>query len=348
MRPPVNVVILGGGTAGWMAAAGLSSLLSRNRCTVRLVESDDIGIVGVGEATLPHMKNFNDVVGIDEAEIMRRTQATFKLGIEFVDWGFLGSSYIHPFGMHGPPSSGLEFHHRWLRALKNGSAAPIEDYSYSIMAARQNRFDFPSANRSAISSTYSYAYHFDASLYAAFLRSFAESRGVTRTEGKVKDVLLDAESGDVESLHARVRRGRRGRLLHRLLRLPIDHPRREAGRGVGGLGPMAPLRPRVRGAERAPGRTDTLHPLDRADRQDGNGAFRCSIGPAMVMSSRASSSARTKPRRHSSPTSTPPHWRTRECSSSAPAGASKAGAATASRSASPVDFSSRWNRPASI
>ena len=183
-----------------MAAAGLSTLLSSNRCTVRLVESDDIGIVGVGEATLPHMKNFNDVVGIDEAEIMRRTQATFKLGIEFVDWGFLGSSYVHPFGMHGPPSSGLEFHHRWLRALRNGSAAPIEDYSYSIMAARHNRFDFPSANRSAISSTYSYAYHFDASLYAGFLRSFAESRGVTRTEGKVKDVLLNAESGDVESL----------------------------------------------------------------------------------------------------------------------------------------------------
>ena len=200
MKPAVNVVILGGGTAGWMAAAGLSTLLSRNRCTVRLVESDDIGIVGVGEATLPHMKNFNDVVGIDEAEIMRRTQATFKLGIEFVDWGFLGSSYVHPFGMHGPPSSGLEFHHRWLRALKNGSAALMEDYSYSIMAARQNRFDFPSTNRSAISSTYSYAYHFDASLYAAFLRSFAESRGVTRTEGKVKDVLLNAESGDVESL----------------------------------------------------------------------------------------------------------------------------------------------------
>ena len=200
MKSALNVVILGGGTAGWMAAAGLSSLLSDKRCTVRLVESDDIGIVGVGEATLPHMKNFNDAVGINEAEMMRRTQATFKLGIEFVDWGFLGSSYVHPFGMHGPPSSGLDFHHRWLRALKNGSAAPIEDYSYSIMAARQNRFDFPSANRAAISSTYSYAYHFDAGLYAVFLRSFAEARGVTRTEGKVRDVLLNAETGDVECL----------------------------------------------------------------------------------------------------------------------------------------------------
>lgn len=200
VKPALNVVILGGGTAGWMAAAGLTSLLSRDRCAVRLIESDEIGIVGVGEATLPHMKNFNDAVGIDEAEMMRRTQAAFKLGIEFVDWGFLGSSYVHPFGMHGPPAGGLAFHHRWLRALRNNAAAPIEDYSYAIMAARQNRFDFPSANKSAISSTYSYAYHFDASLYAAFLRSFAEERGVRRTEGKVKDVELDGESGNVVSL----------------------------------------------------------------------------------------------------------------------------------------------------
>ena len=200
MKSALNVVILGGGTAGWMAAAGLSTLLPRSRCTVRLIESDEIGIVGVGEATLPHMKNFNDVVGIDEAEMMRRTQATFKLGIEFRDWGFLGSSYVHPFGMHGPPAGGLAFHHRWLRALQKGAAAPIEEYSYSVMAARQNRFDFPSANKSAISSTYSYAYHFDASLYAAFLRSFAEARGVIRTEGKVKDVELDGQTGNVLSL----------------------------------------------------------------------------------------------------------------------------------------------------
>ena len=200
MKPAVNVVILGGGTAGWMAAVGLASLLPRSRCTVRLIESDDIGIVGVGEATLPHMKNFNDAIGMDEAEMMRRTQASFKLGIEFRDWGFMGSSYVHPFGMHGPPPGGLPFHHRWLRALQNGSAAPIEDYSYAIMAARQNRFDFPSASRTAISSTYSYAYHFDASLYATFLRSFAEQRGVTRTEGKVQDVQLDGETGDVVSL----------------------------------------------------------------------------------------------------------------------------------------------------
>jgi tryptophan halogenase len=200
MRKPVNVVILGGGTAGWMAAAGLISLLPRHRCTVHLVESEEIGIVGVGEATLPHMKNFNDAIGVDEVQMMKATQAVFKLGIHFVDWGFTGSDYHHPFGVHGPPAAGLAFHHRWLRAFQNGAAQPIEDYSYSIAAARRNRFDFPSKNQSAINSTYSYAYHFDASLYAAFLRSFAEPRGVRRTEGKVRDVELDTETGDVLSL----------------------------------------------------------------------------------------------------------------------------------------------------
>ena len=200
MKAAVDVVILGGGTAGWMAAAGLVSLLPRDRCTVRLVESDEIGIVGVGEATLPVMKNFNDIVGINEAEMMRTTQATFKLGIEFVDWGFKGSNYHHPFGAHGPPNPGFPFHHRWLRAYQKGQAHPIEAYSFAIAAARRNRFDFPGSNRQRINSTFGYAYQFDASLYAKFLRSFAEDRGVRRTEGKVQDVRLDGETGDVLSL----------------------------------------------------------------------------------------------------------------------------------------------------
>ncbi|MEO5775107.1 MAG: tryptophan halogenase family protein [Sphingomicrobium sp.] len=200
VNDPVEVVILGGGTAGWMAAAALSALLPRSRCNVRLVESEEIGIVGVGEATLPHMKNFNDAVGIDEAEMIRATKATFKLGIEFRDWGFLGSSYVHPFGIHGASETSLGFHHKWLRAAQTGHESNLEDFSFAIVASRQNRFDFPAATgKPGIASTYSYAYHFDASLYAAFLRKFVEARGVTRIEGMVRAVNK-TPGGDIASL----------------------------------------------------------------------------------------------------------------------------------------------------
>ena len=199
MNRTFEIVILGGGTAGWMAATALVSMLPRQRYSVTLVESDEIGIVGVGEATLPQMKNFNDLLGIDEAEMMRSTQATFKLGIDFVDWGFLGSSYVHPFGIHGPPASGLAFHQRWHRALSEGREWNIEDFSFAVAAARANRFDFPAAGKTTINSTYAYAYHFDASLYAAYLRRIAEDRGVRRVEGKVRDVDQEA-AGDIRAL----------------------------------------------------------------------------------------------------------------------------------------------------
>ena len=200
MNQPLEVVILGGGTAGWMAAAALTSLLPPSRCRVRLVESDEIGIVGVGEATLPQIKNFNDSVGIDEAEMMRATNATFKLGIDFVDWGFKGSRYVHPFGVHGGPESGHSFHHQWLRSVQAGRDWDVQEFSFAIMAARANRFDIPAANKRAINSTFSYAYHFDASLYAKFMRRLCEDRGLERIEGKVRDVEQDAETGDVRAL----------------------------------------------------------------------------------------------------------------------------------------------------
>jgi tryptophan halogenase len=196
---PLEIVILGGGTAGWMTATGLAAMIPPNRCRVRLVESDEIGIVGVGEATLPHIKNFNDSLGIDEAEMMRATNATFKLGIDFVDWGYKGSRYIHPFGVHGSAQSGLGFHQEWLRSVRAGRDWDIQEFSFACMAARDNRFDFPAAGRT-INSTLSYAYHFDASLYAKFLRGHAEPRGVTRIEGKVRDVEQDGETGDIRAL----------------------------------------------------------------------------------------------------------------------------------------------------
>ncbi len=179
-------------------ATALRPLQNPDKYSIRLVESAEVGIVGVGEATLPHVKEFNDFVGINEADFMRRTNATFKLGIQFVDWGKMGNDYLHPFGTFGQAIGGAEFHNIWLksRALGNDPGS-IEAYSYAIMACRSLRFDFPSEDQKSIKSTFSYAYHFDASLYSAYLREFTEPRGVTRTEGKVVDVELDPANGNI-------------------------------------------------------------------------------------------------------------------------------------------------------
>jgi len=195
-----RIVILGGGTSGWMCAAAFSQLLRMPGYSVRLIESDEIGTVGVGEATLPHIKDFNDQLGISEAAFMRATQATFKLGIEFRGWGASGS-YIHPFGAFGQDWAGVGFHHYWRCAREAGIAVgPLEDYSIAIAAARAHRFDFPTEDANSVRSQYAYAYHFDASLYARFMRDFATRKGVHRTEGRVVDVRLQAESGDIASL----------------------------------------------------------------------------------------------------------------------------------------------------
>lgn len=204
MDRPLEVVIVGGGTAGWMTAAGLVGVLTAGQVRVRLVESEEIGTVGVGEATLPQMRAFNDRIGIVETEMMRRTQATFKLGIEFVDWGFHGSRYVHPFGAHGRPIGGVGFIHQWARAHAAGEGGDIGRYAYAIEAARAHRFDYPVEDRTAVNSTYDYAYHFDASLYARYLRGWAEARGLERIEGKVVDVAR-REDGGVASV--RLERG---------------------------------------------------------------------------------------------------------------------------------------------
>lgn len=200
MSEPLNIVILGGGTAGWMAASALVSLIPPSRCRVRLIESEEIGIVGVGEATFPEIKKFNDAIGIDEAEFMRASKAAFKLGIEFVDWGFKGSRYIHPFGPHGPAGMDHIFHHLWVRARQLGESSTLEDYSFAAQMARNCRFELPDTRRQTANSTYTYAYHFDAGLYAQFLRQVAEQRGAVRTEGKVKEVVQDPATGDIRSL----------------------------------------------------------------------------------------------------------------------------------------------------
>jgi tryptophan halogenase len=181
-------VIVGGGSAGWMTAAGLVGLLGKAAPDIRLIESDEIGIVGVGEATLPQLRAFNRAIGLDERELVAETQASFKLGIQFRNWGEPGFSYIHPFGAFGHPIGGVDFHHVWRRSVDAGNARPLADYSLAISMALAHRFTRPEADPAAILSTFDYAYHFDASLYAALLRRFSEARGVERTEGKIVSV----------------------------------------------------------------------------------------------------------------------------------------------------------------
>ncbi len=180
-----TVAIVGGGTAGWMTAAALSTLLGGPKLKVRLIESSEIGIVGVGEATLPHIRAFIQRLGINEAEFMRVTKATFKLGIEFCDWGRIGDSYIHPFGEFGREIGGVPFHQYWRRVRACGDPIAIEGYSLPVAASRAGRFMLPEGGPKSIFSTYGYAYQFDASLFAPFLRTHSKQRGVVRTEGKV-------------------------------------------------------------------------------------------------------------------------------------------------------------------
>ncbi len=191
-----SIVILGGGTAGWMTAAALARLAPH--LAVTLVESEAIGTVGVGEATIPQIHLFNGALGLDEAEFFRETKASFKLGIEFAGWTREGDSYMHAFGAIGRAAGLLPFQHHWLRAKQLGFAKPLIRYSANELAARTMRVQHGRATPQT--PELPYAYHFDAALYAAFLRRYAEARGVKRIEGKVASVERDGESGDIAAL----------------------------------------------------------------------------------------------------------------------------------------------------
>lgn len=193
-----NIVIIGGGSAGWMTAAALATVLKHQYASITLVESEQIGTVSVGEATIPQIRLFNDILGIDENDFIRATQATFKLGIEFRHWRQLEHAYIHPFGDYGTDMDAIQFHHYWLKLFKSGQTDDLEAFSLAALAARQGRFSRPQKRGNSPLSKIAYAFHFDATLYARYLRKLAESRGVSRIEGKVADVVLQHHSGFID------------------------------------------------------------------------------------------------------------------------------------------------------
>lgn len=194
MKPVRKVVIAGGGTAGWIAAMALSRQLG-NMLEITLVESEDIGTVGVGEASIPTMQTFHRLLRINEQEFMRATESTFKLGISFENWKSVGDSYIHSFGRIGKETWLAEFHHFWLRAQEEGFGGDLGEYCLELQAALAERFA-----TSPDKSPLNYAYHLDAGRYAAFLRGFSEKAGVVRVEGKIAHVEQDPGNGFIKSL----------------------------------------------------------------------------------------------------------------------------------------------------
>ena len=194
-----RIVIVGGGSAGWMAAASLADA-TQGSVDIELIESEEIGIVGVGEATIPPIKQYLSGLGIEEKAFVQATQATFKLGIEFIDWLREGEHYFHPFGNYGIGFDLVAVHQYWLRAHLSGDPTPLGDYSMATVAALRGRFARPSSDPRNLLSTFDYAYHFDAVLFARLLRTYAETRGVCRIEGKVVDASRDDRRGFLKEI----------------------------------------------------------------------------------------------------------------------------------------------------
>ena len=194
-----HIAIVGGGSAGWMTAAALSNVLG-GQCRVTVVESEEIGIVGVGEATIPSIRLLNQSMGIDERAFLRETQGTIKMGIEFVNWGREGHRYFHPFGFLGIPFDEQPVYQHWLKHRSDPQFGTLDDYSLAWQAAKRGRFNFPTVHPGQLTSTINYAFHFDATLYARYLHQLCLGRGVQRIEGKIVRTHRHASNGFLRSV----------------------------------------------------------------------------------------------------------------------------------------------------
>ncbi|MDP5280298.1 tryptophan 7-halogenase [Sphingomonas sp. DG1-23] len=195
-----RVVIVGGGTAGWMAAAALSAHLAGTGVSITLIESSDIGTIGVGEATIPTIRRFYGQLGMSDAEVMQACQATAKFGIRFVDWLRPGHDFVHPFGRFGQDLKGVDFHHYWLAAHAAGDPAPLGDYSLGSLLAGEGHATLPVPDPGSQLGIFDWALHFDAALFAQHMRRFAERMGVARVDARITDVALRGEDGFIEAL----------------------------------------------------------------------------------------------------------------------------------------------------
>ena len=195
-----NLVIVGGGTAGWMAAAALTQHFRSTPLKITVVESSGIGTIGVGEATIPTIRRFYAQLGMTDAEVMQATQATCKLGIRFRDWGGAGSDFVHPFGGYGQDVRGIGFHHYWMRLRENGNRNPLSAFSLGACMAKAGRFVEPSPNPPSSLSVFDWALHLDASLFARHLRHYAEAGGCTRIDARVRSVELRPDDGFIRAI----------------------------------------------------------------------------------------------------------------------------------------------------
>ena len=282
-----KVVIAGGGTAGWMAAASLAKLLGKT-LDITVVESDEIGTVGVGEATIPTLQTLHELLKIKEQDFVRAVQGTFKLGISFENWRDIGRNYIHSFGWTGQDSWAAGFQHFWLKGRRMGISREFGEYCKEWVAAKQRRF--------AVLPNHglNYAYHFDASLYARFLRTMAEEHGAVRREGRIEVVEQDPATGFITGLRLQSGQLVPGDLFIDCTGLPRLADRADAPRRLRGLDALAPLRQRRRRADRVVVASAAVYAFHRPGCGGGNGASRCSIASATASCSAASTGPTTR------------------------------------------------------